>query len=202
MHQTFNLENIVETNIINWSSIHKNGDLWWQHLKLRKRLFVDHEAWEVPHNEVAEWDQYDTANSIYVVTHDQGRVLAASRLNPCSFEGGGWSYMIKDAIEGKLPGIPQDILLQTPDRAGTWEATRFTVDPTLSSQDRNTYLAANAQALKLEAKSRGAKELIALMPPAYVRWLTSNGLPTKRLGPTKRDGTGSRICVIGMDLNN
>lgn len=202
MHQNFNLEAIVETRVITWSNIHQNGDLWWQHLQLRKQLFVDHEAWDVPHNELAEWDQYDTANSIYLITHEKGKVVAASRLNPCHFESGGWSYMIKDATDGKLPGIPADILSNAPVQPNTWEATRFTVDPSLPSDERNRFLAANAVALRAEARKRGASNLLALMPPAYVRWLSGNGLPTKRLGPIRLDGTGARICVIGMIVDH
>ena len=192
----------MKTTIIKWSNIHNHGDLWWQHLQLRKRLFVDSQMWDVPHNELAEWDQYDTASSSYVVTHQNGRVIAASRLNPCSFESGGWSYMIKDATLGKLSGIPPDILTSLPFGDSTWEATRFTVDPSLNSSERNLFLSQNAHALSNAARDLGAKNLIALMPPGYVRWLSKLGLPTSRLGPTKLDGSGDRICVIKMDLKS
>lgn len=190
----------MQTSIIKWNTIHEFGDLWWQHLQLRKQLFVDSKGWQIPHNSLAEWDQYDNANTIYVITHKEGRAIAASRLNPCNFESAGWSYMIRDAVLGRLPGIPADIADLPPTDPDTWEATRFTVDPTLTSEERNAALSQNATALAAAAREIHAKRLIALMPPAYIRWLSSIGLPTHRLGPTRQDAEGDRICVMEMPI--
>lgn len=190
----------MQTAIVKWSSIHEHGALWWEHLKLRKQLFVDEKGWSIPHNVDAEWDQYDTANTVYVITYEDETPLAASRLNPCDFESCGWSYMIKDAVNGRLPGIPSDILETPPTTTSVWEATRFTVNPLLSSEARNQALTANAIALAEHGRSMGLAALIALMPPAYLRWLTKIGLPTKRLGPTKLDSEGQRICVMRLEL--
>ncbi len=190
----------METSIIEWKTIHKHGDLWWQHLTLRKNLFVDKQNWSIPHNGQAEWDQYDTANTVYVITHENNQAIAASRLNPCNFECGGWSYMIRDACEGKLEGIPPEISQEPPTASNIWEATRFTVDPSLDDKHRNDALIRNAIDLVDAAKGKGASQLIALMPPAFIRWLSSAGLPTKRAGPTCLDGQGNRICVMAMHL--
>ena len=102
-----------------------------------------------------EWDQYDTALTRYVITHDHGRVLSASRLNPCDFESAGHSYMIRDAVLGRLAGIPADILASPPVDPLIWEATRFTVDPGLPSDRKTEALEANARALAEIARSRG-----------------------------------------------
>lgn len=190
----------MKTTVIKWSTIHENGPLWWEHLKLRKRLFVDQNNWSIPHNSAAEWDQYDTANTIYVITHIDGQPIAASRMNPCSFESGGWSYMIRDAALGRLNGIPIDIIDEPPTCRCTWEATRFTVNPDLPSDLRNEALAENAKALAAAAKTEGIQRLIALMPPAYIRWLSKCGLPTSRAGPNKVDTEGKRICVMEMAI--
>ncbi|MCI5038728.1 MAG: hypothetical protein MRY81_03500, partial [Donghicola eburneus] len=82
----------------------------------------------------------------------------------------------------------------------TWEATRFTVEPNLPADQRNLALAANATALADAARTNGIDNLIALMPPAYIRWLTNIGLKTARLGPTKRDHNGEKICVMHMPI--
>ncbi|MCG7520869.1 acyl-homoserine-lactone synthase [Ruegeria sp. Ofav3-42] len=169
-------------------------------MKLRKRLFVDQNHWSIPHNTSVEWDQYDNPNTIYAITHNDGKPVAASRINPCNFESGGWSYMIRDAALGRLDGIPEDIIDNPTTRHDVWEATRFTADPDLSSGDRNAALSENAKALATAAKDTGAAKLIALMPPAFTRWLSSAGLPTFRIGPKCFDNEGKRICVMEMPL--
>lgn len=193
---------MLRTSIITWSNSHLHGDLWYQHLCLRKRLFVDSMGWDIPHNGKCEWDQYDTANTIYAITHRHGRVTAASRMNPCNFSTPNSSYMIRDASLGHLPSIPSTILPveKAPTDHLTWEATRFTADPDLAPDRRNEALAANAHALANAAHQRGIDRLIALMPPAYIRWLSSIGLKTHRLGPTHKDSTGARCCVMAMPL--
>jgi len=192
----------MQTAIITWATIHLHGDLWYQHHMIRKALFVDEMGWNVPHNSTAEWDQYDTPETVYVITHHEGHVLAASRMNPCAIQAPLWSYMIKDAAKGLLDGIPDTILQDPPQDTDTWEATRFTANPSLPHDERNRALSLNAQALAHEAKRRGINRLIALMPPAFIRWLRSEGLPTDRLGPTVKLPDGSRSCVIEMPLTN
>lgn len=163
-------------------------------------MFVDTKGWDIPHNASAEWDQYDTANTTYVITHIGNTVISASRLNPCDFGSAGWSYMIRDAVMGKLPSIPNDIIDSAPVDPTTWEATRFTVDPSLANDEKNEALTSNARALAHTARTLQIKRLIALMPPAYIRWLSSIGLPTRRLGPTRLDSRGDRICVMEMPI--
>lgn len=194
---------MLSSSIITWASIHEHGRLWFDHLCLRKKLFVDQMGWDIPHALGAEWDQYDTPSTIYIVTHNNGTVVAASRLNPCAFESPIGSYMIRDAARGRLPGIPAEILTneQAPTDPNTWEATRFTVDPDLDAAARNEALSQNARDLAATAQDAGATRIIALMPPAYIRWLSSLGLKTNRFGPTQKDGAGDRCCVMEMSLS-
>ena len=191
----------METICLTWETAHHFGNLWYQQHRIRKALFVDQYGWSVPHNNDVEWDCYDNPNTQYVLTHIDGRIIAASRFNPCSFDGGTFSYMIRDAVLGRLPSIPNDILENPPVDHRTWEATRFAVDPNLPLPDRNTALAENARAIAQAAKSIGAHSLIALMQPAFIRWLKQASLPAERIGPVVRDESGSRICVIHMDLH-
>ncbi|WP_051357883.1 acyl-homoserine-lactone synthase [Leisingera caerulea] len=190
----------MQHSIVSWETIHEHGQLWWLHLKMRKQLFVDEMHWSIPHTPDVEADQYDTPKTLYVITHTNGTPLAASRLNPTFGDFGYWSYMINDACEGKLPGIPDTLMDAPPRDHNIWEATRFTVDPSIPKAERNSILAENARALTGAARDLGASKLIALMPPAYVRWLTSIGLPTNKTGPTLKDGQGNRICTIEMAL--
>lgn len=190
----------MQHTVVSWKTIHEHGHLWWQHLEMRKRLFVDEMGWEIPHTEQVEADQYDTPLTRYIISHANGVPLAASRLNPTIASFGSWSYMINDACKGKLPGIPFDLMEAPPKDPSVWEATRFTVDPSIPQSERNPVLAANAVALADAARNLGATNLIALMPPAYIRWLTSLGLQTTKAGPVKVDPQGKRICVMQMAL--
>lgn len=189
----------MQTAVITWQTIHKFDDLWWQHLCIRKRMFVDQMGWTIPHTKDAEWDQYDTAKTIYVITHSEGRCLAASRLNPCDSVTAYGSYMIRDAKEGRLAGIPCDLIESPPTDQTVWEATRFAADPELSPTEREWALAHNARSLSEVARKHGISELIALMPPAYMRWLRSNGLTATRGGPNIITGE-RRACVIRMNI--
>jgi N-acyl-L-homoserine lactone synthetase len=193
---------IMQTAIITWRDIHEHGDLWWQHLKLRKTLFVDQMQWGIPHTKEAEWDQYDTAATVYIVTHDSGSVLAASRMLPTTHESGGWSYMIRDAALGRLPGIAPEICATPPQCPTIWEATRFTVNSDIADpKERNTALQENAKELARYAANLGAQSLIAMMKPAFIRWLRSIDLPTSRLGPNIVTPESDKVCAMQMDLS-
>lgn len=188
----------MQTSIITWATIHLYGDLWWQSHKMRKLLFVDGEKWDIPHTDVAEWDQYDTPSTIYCITHIGDKAIASSRILPCSLRHGNWSYMLRDAIAGKIEGIPSNILTEAPQEFEAWEATRFCVDPKLDADMRNAALRENATQLIKAARIAGASQLYSVMHPGFIRWLRNIPLPAERLGPTTSTPDGSKICAIRM----
>ncbi|OKL45032.1 acyl-homoserine-lactone synthase [Pseudovibrio exalbescens] len=190
----------MQSVTMSFETIHEYGDLWLQHLQIRKALFVDELKWKVPHNTLIEWDQYDTGNTEYVITHRDGVVLAASRMNPCSFDMGGQSYMIRDAALKRLNGLPDPQIPFLPTDEKCWEATRFTACPTLDPETKNEALSANARALAKRAIGVGAERLIALMHPGFARWLTRIALPTEKIGPVVLDAEGNKVCVLQMQL--
>lgn len=193
----------MEHAILSWENIHEFGPLWFEHHKLRKRLFVDELKWQVPHSKLlsVEFDQYDTPETIYVISHIDGKAVAASRLNRTDQRFGNWSYMINDACEGLLPGLAIDLLEEPPKDPKIFEATRFTVDPDLDPATRKKALAENAHALAKAARDLGATKLIALMSPAYTRFLTGIGLDTFRVGPIRPDAENKKVCVMEMPLS-
>lgn len=194
------MEITMQSACFNFETIHDYNDYWVQHLKLRKALFVDQKGWKVPHNQSIEWDEYDAGNTQYVISHIDGKVVAASRLNPCNYEACGRSYMIRDAHLGRLSGFPDLALTNPPTDPATYEATRFTTDPTLPQDLRAKALEHNAHCLADAARGLGAHRLIALMHPGFARWFCRLGLPTKPIGPVVKDGDGSKICVLQMNL--
>ncbi|KZK99170.1 acyl-homoserine-lactone synthase [Pseudovibrio sp. Ad26] len=192
----------MQSTCLSFETIHKHGDLWLQHLKLRKALFVDQMGWKIPHNNLIEWDEYDTGNTRYVISHKDGKVVAASRFNPCNHDACGRSYMIRDAQLGRLSNFPNLKIDALPTDTVTYEATRFTTDPLLSKHDRSRALEHNALSLAEAAQELGASRLIALMHPGFARWLSRIGLATHPIGPTVEGSDGDKICVLEMNLKN
>lgn len=186
----------METIVCDWGTLHKHGPLWYDHLRVRKSVFVDDAGWNVPHTQDVEWDQYDTPLTKYVITHALGQVLAASRLMPCDYDGPVYSYMIRDAALGRLPSIPATITQEPCTAPGSYEATRFTVDPSLPRQVRNEALRRNAIALMEHCDQIGAQKVFALMPPGFVAWLRRAGLEARPGGPVTTNDAGEVFCVI------
>lgn len=186
----------METIVCDWSNIHQHGPIWFEHLKVRKRAFVDEQGWDVPHTDEVEWDQYDTPLTKYVITHEAGRVLAASRVLPCSYAGPSFSYMIRDATLGRLPSIPPGILPDACTSATSFEATRFTVDPDLPRRTRVDALRKNAIDLMTHCERAGANRVFALMPPGFVAWLRRAGLNAHPAGPVTENSKGEVFQVI------
>lgn len=80
-------------------------------LRISSQRFTPEEKaanWDLTTYEGVEFEQYDTVGyASYVVTHEDGEVLAGCRLIRCdSHVAGRYSYMIKDAYDGviDLPG--------------------------------------------------------------------------------------------------
>ncbi len=192
----------MESILCKWGDMHEHGPLWYEHLKVRKRVFVDNSGWGVPHTQDVEWDQFDTPATLYCITHLNGRVLASSRAIPCDFETPTSSYMIRDACRGLLPGIPPEVFSDPPVSGATWEATRFSVNPDLATDEKYAAMRKNAQDLLAGMASEGATEALALMPPGFVAWFKRNGIPARRLGPVTFNAQRDKFCVIGVDTSS
>ena len=92
------------------SQIDCYGAAFYDFLKLRKQFFVDHLAWDIAHDDEVEMDQYDNPTACYCLVIKDGQVVACARVLPCTARWGEHSYMSRDAVAGKLTGIPGDIL--------------------------------------------------------------------------------------------
>ncbi|WP_161594533.1 acyl-homoserine-lactone synthase [Marimonas lutisalis] len=187
----------MKTTLIRWSNIHEHGPLWYNHHKLRKQIFVDEAGWDIPHSEEVEWDQYDTPLTTYVITHAGDRVLAATRILPCSFAARGQSYMIRYATLGRLDSIPETIL-DRPARTGKndYEITRFTTDMSLPRDERTEALRVCAVESVHFLNAVGAEHGLILMPPGFAGWFRRIGIGVRRVGPVTENARGERFCVM------
>jgi len=164
-------------------------------LKLRKQIFVDHLGWNIPHSAVFEAEQYDRADSVYVVVHDGSSVLAGARLlNTTSPDPDGrFSYMIRDAYLHRLPGLPSEICGAAPTvDPKVWELTRLVTYPGIQLSER--ILQATDQFLA----SVGAEQCLFLGSPAFMRMASRMGYATRNLGAIQHNQDG---CFLAFSTN-
>ena len=164
-------------------------DLIADFLRFRKRIFIDNMAWPLHHADGLEFEQYDTFDTAYIVAHSNGQVVGGARLKRTdhSFGNGDvtYSYMIRDAHLGLLPGMPENLCNRTPpvdDRS--WELTRLATVP-ISGLGERILAKANAFLFTLNAT-----QCLFLGPPAFLRMAAKLGWSPKPMGDIVRNDDG------------
>ena len=168
-------------------------DLVISFLQLRKQIFVDEMAWPLYSYESIEFEQYDTFNAVYIIAHDGDKVLGGARLIRTDQRIGTgairYSYMIRDAYEGFLPGMPRRLCYEEPPRcASAWELTRLATLPA-TDVARDILHAANAF-----LHEEGASQCLFLGPPAFMRMAKAMGYAPTGLGPIVRNEDGAFLA--------
>lgn len=156
-------------------------DLVASFLKIRKQVFVDQKGWALFHADGIEFEQYDTFDTTYVLAHEGGRVLGGARLRRTDrWAGAGsvnYSYMIRDACLGLLPGMPTNLCHCVPPmNEKTWELTRLVALPGSGVVER-ILQAANAY-----LSAMGAERCLFLGSPAFLRIASRLGWSPRALG--------------------
>src|SRR5690606_22797263 len=90
--------------------LHRYGSAYFDYLALRKRFFVDSLGWGIPHDDTIEMDQYDNPRARYSLVLQDGKVIAGARAMPTTAKWGDHTYMLRDAMCGKLSTIPKDLI--------------------------------------------------------------------------------------------
>ncbi|MGF1640392.1 MAG: acyl-homoserine-lactone synthase [Rhodospirillales bacterium] len=115
---------------ITFETAHLLGDALPSMYRLRYRLFVERQNYDVPCFRQMEWDQFDTPAAVYLLWRDEARrARGVARLIPTTFP-----YMIEKLwpqliADGKLPS-----------RDDVWELTRFGVDRDLDAAAKQRIL--------------------------------------------------------------
>lgn len=171
----------------------KKYDLVANFLRMRKRVFVDHKAWPLFHADDIEFEQYDTFDTTYILAHDGETVLGGARLRRTDRRAGAgsvsYSYMIRDACLGLLPGMPTNLCHDLPPLdEKTWELTRLVAEPRSGVAERilevaDSYLFAV-----------GAKRCLFLGPPAFMRMASRLGWSPEVLGDVVGNDDGRFIA--------
>lgn len=181
----------IPDDIASWHLVH-------DYLKLRKQVFVDRLEWPLFYAEEVEFEQYDSLDTTYVICLEGDVVIGGARLRRTDhFSGRGslrYSYMIRDACLGYLPGLPEDLCHELPPSdAQTWELTRMIVNGPKSLTER-----------VLEEVNRfllgeGATTCLFLGSPAFLRMARRLSWPARPLGPVCGNADG-RFQVIEVPV--
>lgn len=184
-------------------NLHLHGPAFFEFLALRKSFFVDGLKWEVPSNDAHEMDQYDNPTAIYSLVIEQGRVIGGARATPTDAKWGEHSYMLRDAMLGKLPGIPSNLLPVEIRTSDVWECTRLVIaDDVECAQARRQCLTLIVDGLARHTGALGASKLMSLSPITLMRSLRQLGFDAERISePYNSEEDGRRYAVLAMSAH-
>jgi acyl homoserine lactone synthase len=182
------------------SGMHRHGTAFYDYLRLRKHFFVDTLGWDIPHNDSVEMDQYDNPLAHYSLVLREGEVVGGARTMPTTSTWGQYTYMLRDAVAGKLVDIPQAVLGAEIETPKVWECTRLVMSESVSNHaDRARCLSLIVEGLADVARRHGASELMSLSPLSLMRALRQLGWQAGRIGePYDNPGDGRRYAVLSM----
>ena len=182
------------------SDMHKFGTAFWQFLQLRKQFFVDTLGWDIPHNDDVEMDQYDNPLAHYSVVMRDGKVVGGARTMATTARWGQHTYMLRDALEGKLIDIPPQVMGKDVQSPQVWECTRLVIsDDVRTHAERSECLQLIVDGLVKIARKNGGSELMSLSPLSLTRALRQLGYAANRVGePYQNEGDGRRYAVLSM----
>lgn len=158
----------------------------------RHKIFIERLGWQLPVEKGLERDQFDHADTLYVVAREEnGGICGCARLLPTTEP-----YLLSEVFPHLLDGAP------IPNAADVWELSRFaaaSIDPdSMVDAARNTrnLLAAAVKG----AAEQGAKRLITVSPLGIERLLHRMGVHAHRAGPPSlADGKPIFACWIEID---
>jgi acyl homoserine lactone synthase len=171
-------------------------------LRLRKQVFVDRMQWQLDTLDHIEFEQYDHLMTTYIIAEDSvtsrvvggARLLRTDRRNETCSGRLKYSYMIRDAALGLLPGLPSEITEGAPPTdAGTWELTRLVVDGVRGVAQGILW------AVNSFLNLTGANRCLFLGPPSFLRMAKSMGFSPKPMGKIVGNESG-RFLAFACDV--
>ena len=162
----------------------------------RHRVFVEKLGWQLQCEEGVEYDQFDRADTQYVVAQDNSQqIIGTARLLPTLHP-----YLLGDVFPQLMNGLP------VPDSEDVWELSRFAAldfnAPATSAMAQfSSPIAVGLLRASLEQAARlGAKKLITVSPLGVERLLRKAGFRAHRAGPPMVvDGSPIFACWIDVD---
>jgi acyl homoserine lactone synthase len=190
----------MENITFNLAQVHQHGSSFYDFLGLRKRFFVDELGWDIPHDSDVEMDQYDNPQAHYSLVLRDGEVIGGARAMSTTAKWGSHTYMLRDAVKGKLIDIPPEVLGKDIAQPDVWECTRLVMSHDVKTHaERSTCLSLIVGGLVDVAAREGAAQLISLSPLALMRALRQLGFGAERVGEPYVNGhDGRRYAVLSM----
>ncbi len=173
----------MQTTTLSFENFHNHGELFGNLFRARKQSFIVQKNWDLPEAMDMEYDQYDTPASRWIAIHEGGKIYAGIRLTPTTTHCGIYSYMIRDAQQGLLSSLPQDLLYENaPVNEQTWESSRVFVAHDTPQRIRRRVHAHLVATMLKGAREQGASHLVGIIAATWPRWLGRCGLEAKAIG--------------------
>jgi len=188
----------IASTIVSFGNLFQNGHLLTDFMRLRKEVFIDSMGWPMPEEMGLEYDQYDHPGSIYCLVHADRRVLAGMRLTRTTARNGIYSYMIRDAQNGLLESIPQDLLHEAaPTDPHIWEASRLVIRHDIPAAERRYVQRRLAATAGSAQQDFAIASCLTLTPNVWKRWIGPVGVTMQPRGPAlKIDGRGFMVTSV------
>ena len=166
----------MRTIAVTWETAHQHGEAWISHHRLRYRMFVERQRWDIPNYRGLEYDEFDTPAATYILTVDHQRhALGVARLIPTTRP-----YMVRSLW-------PHLVDSELPDNVSVWEASRFGCDRDLDVGTRRRVIAQLILGCQEFGLAQGIGRYLGVMPVwIFKRVIAANGCPVTYLGPTLR----------------
>lgn len=175
---------------VNIANSHLFGDALASQHRLRHRVFVERQNWDIPSYDGMEYDQYDTPAATYLIWRDDGGVArGVSRLSPTSRP-----YMLAEQWPGMVTKV------EMPHTDTVWEGTRFGIDRDLDPVLRKRILGELVCAYLEYGLSAGIEKIIGVMPTLIWRAVfVRSGWPVEFIGEIHRLA-GDKCAAGTMDV--
>jgi acyl homoserine lactone synthase len=146
-------------DVVSWATAHLCGTAFASQHRLRHRLFIERQCYDVPTYGGMEYDQFDTPAATYLVWRDgAGEARGVARLVPTTRP-----YMIKDL----WPNLIEDDPL--PQSDDIYEASRFGIDDSVGAETRERISAEIVLGCQEFALLHGISRYLVVMPPLIIR---------------------------------
>lgn len=190
----------MEFRIVEYGESGEGSRYLDQFLVVRKEEFIVRKQWgNLSEYEDREFDVYDVGAK-YALLTEFGRVLAGARIlrtdqkRATGFGARPYSYMLLDAFEGCLPGMPKEICWERPPVSReVWEVTRI-----VSLPERRLGVILFEKICDYFV-SVGATLAVFIGPPAFIPLLRRSDFDAVPLGPVigeGRDAYQAMVCDV------
>ncbi len=169
------------------------ADILEQYYRLRKEIFIDDLEWDLPHYNGLEIDQYDQETAEYVVALKDGECVGGCRMHPTTSrfkrEGQTYTYMLRDAVDGKLKDFPTNVTFYSPVEPKIWELTRV-----ISNKDPMGFRDLMWQ-VRMNLITRGVTDTLFITRPAIKKICSIWGYDITVTGPELSFGKMKAVAV-------